>query len=161
MLLVGGYILHADFVFSAVQGAPNCIAPCTEQYKACFEKVKESPNDIERELCADEKKECDARCDAEMKEYSKLLEEQELEKKRENALFEEEERARLGQYDLTPEEQEKKLRKWKRSRRLEEQDQEDLQEQDVAPPQEQSEQAPQEQQDADTLNGIKIYQFKW
>jgi hypothetical protein len=159
MLFVAGYMLHADFVFSADQAAPMCMTPCEVEYKACFDKVKDSPNDIEREVCSDAKKECVAKCAAEIQEYAKEQEDNELEKQEEKARLEQEEKARLGQFDLTPEEQQKGLKTWKRERRVEERENEE-QEQDVPPLQEQQAAPPQEQQDGETLNGIKIYQFK-
>ena len=161
MLLAAGHLLHADTSFSDDQVVPPmCMAPCEVEYKACFDKVKDSPNDIERVLCAEEKKECTARCDAEMQEYAKELADKELEKQEEKTRLEQEEKARLGQFDLTPEEQQKGLKTWKRERRAEERENES-QEQEVPPPQEKMENAPQEPQDGETLNGtIKIYKFK-
>jgi len=146
MLLVAGYVLNADVAFSVVLDIPDCKSPCTTRYKVCFDTAKESPNDIERELCENEQKDCLARCDAEVSEitneYKRKVQEEKQDrlsrglKEKKNAEEREEE------YDNAEQEKQEQLKKAEQELR------------------EQQEKAAEEKRNEETINGtIKIYQF--
>jgi hypothetical protein len=138
MLFVAGHVLQADLAISA-----DCNAPCTMQYRACFDIVKDSPNDIERELCEIERKECFAKCAAVARELQKELHNKELR-----------ERALLGQpAKRSAQEREEGYEKAAE----EKQEQQDKAARELK---EQQDKAAQEKLENETLNGtIKIYQF--
>ena len=100
-LLFAGHLTHTDV---AVASNADCSRSCISQETDCMEKAKDSPNDIDRELCENERKECLLKCD---EEYKKEVEQAE----KERVLKEQQEREMLENQGLTVEEQkEEKLK---------------------------------------------------
>ena len=104
---------------TAVPGSPNCASLCMSQSIECSDKVKDSPNEIERELCEKDRRECLAKCEEEHKiELEQKLKERALEEQEQQVLWE--------QQGLTLEEQKQEKLKQKQlevERRREEREQ--------------------------------------
>lgn len=92
-VFLSAYVTLAD-VAAAATSPPICYA----QEKECLDRVKDSPNDIDRDLCAQAKNGCLANC----LEESRAEEER---KKNEQDLKAQEEKALWGSQGLTPDEQ--------------------------------------------------------
>jgi len=151
MLLLAGTLLAATPAVSAAFDLGECGIPCTTRYRACFEQAKDSPNDIDRELCENERKSCFAACDEASAEFQK----QEVERHR----LEQEERERLGIVDTRTSEE----RNEDSEEQLEREAREKQERLDKAAREEQErqEKAAEERKMEETLNGtIPIYQFK-
>jgi hypothetical protein len=100
-ILFFGLSIQVDFA-----GAYNsdCVKGCVSRETGCMEKVKDSPNVIEKELCEEERIECSKRCE---EEYRAEKEQQE----KEQELKEQEQKATWEAQGLTLEEQEGEKRK--------------------------------------------------
>src|ERR1039457_1393596 len=80
LLLFAGHLINAD---SAVAYDNDCPRRCISQATDCTEKVKDSPNEIDRELCEKERRECLVKCgeefrkDMDQADKERVLKEQE------------------------------------------------------------------------------------
>jgi len=102
VLLFAGHLIYADFSDAFNNDCPR---PCISQANECVEKAKDSPNDIDRELCEKERIECLRKCD---EEYKKEVDQVE----KERALKEQEQKAIWEYQGLTLEQQkEEKLKR--------------------------------------------------
>jgi len=151
ILFVAASFLAAAPAFSEVLDPPDCQPPCTAQYRACSGAAKDSPNDIDRELCENDRKACFASCDAQLAEFQRQVIEKERQEKEEKALLGIEDKRTAQERDedfeaqLDREAQEKQERLDKAAREE----------------QERQEKAAQEKLENETLNGnIKIFQFE-
>ena len=82
-LYCAGLMVQANVVFAALT---DCVINCRLQEKICKDKVKDSPNDIERVLCEDEQNACHARCQEEsIREDGQLQQERTLKEQEEKA----------------------------------------------------------------------------
>ena len=144
MVLVVG--TQAENAYAVILNIPDCMTPCEAPYKECFERVKESPNDIERELCAEEKKECRARCDAEVQvvkdEYNRKVNEERQERIEQGLRPRKSGGERTEELDEHEQEKVEKLEQTEQERK------------------EQQEKEAEQKRQEDTINGtIKIFQF--
>jgi hypothetical protein len=77
------FAVHSIHVDSADAYDAGCSRHCITQSIDCLEKVKDSVNDIDRELCENERRECLSKCDEDFKkdveqaERERVLKEQE------------------------------------------------------------------------------------
>ena len=94
-LVFAGLLIVADL---AVADFTSCFVSCISLGKECKEKVKDSPNDIERELCDKDMIECQSKC----REEDRRDQEQ---KKKEQEEKEQEEKATLDSQGYTHEDQ--------------------------------------------------------
>lgn len=129
----------------------ECGAPCTAQHRACMEQAKDSPNDIDRQLCESARKECFAACDAAFTEAQK----EEMERQR----LEHEEKARLG-IEEPHRSSEEREEEYDRQQERAAQEKQEREERAAREERERQEKAAREKQEQDTVNGIPIYQFK-
>lgn len=150
-LIAAGALSAPLPALGATFDATQCAAQCRDRHTACWEGAKDSPNDIDRELCTNERKECFAACEVAAAESQK----EEAERQR----LEREERARLGIEEprLSNEEEEAAI---DAQAEREAQEKQEREAQAAREEQERQEKAAQEKREEETLNGIPIYQFK-
>jgi hypothetical protein len=100
-LFFAWHLIHGDV---AVAYDADCPPRCISQATGCMEKAKDSVNDIDRELCENERRECLRKCD---EDYKKDLEQAQKERE----LKEQEQKAIWESQGLTLEQQEQEKQK--------------------------------------------------
>jgi len=149
----------AVFMFHAVSASADmasCFVPCYAQEKECLEREKNSPNEIDRELCGTRKNECLAKCN----DIQRIEDEQ---RKRDEAAKEQEEKARWESDGVSPEEQARLKQEREEAEAEARADERERIERERLEKQSGPKEEDKEKQDLkgdDSLNGIKIYQFK-
>lgn len=160
MLLVAGQLIQPAISRSAVVEIPDCDTPCRTQYKECFDKAKDSPNDIERDLCEKERKDCFNRCaeeTARLRKEFELQQQQEMEERKQEM----EERKRLEKEGLIPRRSaEERHEEDEETLDREEREKQERLEKAAREEQERQEKEREEKLRDETVNGIKIYQFE-
>lgn len=94
VLLTAGRMLQP----SVAAAGDDCSGTCAATLNSCMEKAKDSPNDIDRELCQKDNADCRKQCD---EQYKQQMEE----KEKDRVQKEQEQKATWDYQGLTPEQQ--------------------------------------------------------